>query len=175
MDEKLAIKSVNSILMLRSPDEIYATVDMALIDQYTAQTTFMKIGSTPSFIKRGSDVIPVSASNLPIGIIQDIEVDLVSLQLQAGDVLIMMTDGIYDAPGYAVNKELWMKRLIQEVSSEDPQEIADCLLEKVIRYQQNQIHDDMTVVVGRVDHFHPEWSNVHVPGFARMERPRTVS
>ncbi|GAE09861.1 stage II sporulation protein E [Paenibacillus sp. JCM 10914] len=175
MDEKLAIKSVNSILMLRSPDEIYATVDMALIDQYTAQTTFMKIGSTPSFIKRGHEVIPVSASNLPIGIIQDIEVDLVSLQLQAGDVLIMMTDGIYDAPGYAVNKELWMKRLIQEVTSSDPQEIADCLLEKVIRYQQNQIHDDMTVVVGCVDHYQPEWSNVHVPGFARMERPRTVS
>lgn len=175
MDEKLAIKSVNSILMLRSPDEVYATVDMALIDQYTAQTTFMKIGSTPSFIKRGQEVIPVSASNLPIGIIQDIEVDLVSIQLQAGDVLIMMTDGIYDAPGYAVNKELWMKRMIQEVKSEDPQEIADCLLEKVIRYQQNQIHDDMTVVVGRVDHFHPQWSNVHVPGFARMERPRTVS
>ena len=175
MDERLAIKSVNSILMLRSPDEVYATVDMALIDQYTAQTTFMKIGSTPSFIKRGNEVIPVTASNLPIGIIQDIEVDFVSLQLQAGDVLIMMTDGIYDAPGYAVNKELWMKRIIQEVDSTDPQEIADCLLEKVIRYQQNQIHDDMTVVVGRVDHFHPEWANVHVPGFARMERPRTVS
>ncbi|WP_422659027.1 stage II sporulation protein E [Paenibacillus sp. EC2-1] len=175
MDEKLAIKSVNSILMLRSPEEIYATVDMALIDQYSAQTIFMKIGSTPSFIKRGNEVIPVTASNLPIGIIQDIEVDLVSVQLQAGDVLIMMTDGIYDAPGYAVNKELWMKRIIQEVDSSDPQEIADCLLEKVIRYQQNQIHDDMTVVVGRVDHFHPEWANVHVPGFARMERPRTVS
>lgn len=175
MDEKLAIKSVNSILMLRSPEEIYATVDMALIDQYSAQTIFMKIGSTPSFIKRGNEVIPVTASNLPIGIIQDIEVDLVSVQLQAGDVLIMMTDGIYDAPGYAVNKELWMKRIIQEVNSSDPQEIADCLLEKVIRYQQNQIHDDMTVVVGRVDHFHPEWANVHVPGFARMERPRTVS
>ncbi|GIO94548.1 MULTISPECIES: stage II sporulation protein E [Paenibacillus] len=175
MDEKLAIKSVNSILMLRSPDEIYATVDMALIDQYTAQTTFMKIGSTPSFIKRGNEVIPVTASNLPIGIIQDIEVDLVSIQLQAGDVLIMMTDGIYDAPGYAVNKELWMKRMIQEVTSSDPQEIADCLLEKVIRYQQNQIHDDMTVVVGRVDHYQPEWSNVHIPGFSRMERPRTVS
>ncbi|MBO2945957.1 stage II sporulation protein E [Paenibacillus sp. F411] len=175
MDERLAIKSVNSILMLRSPEEIYATVDMALIDQYSAQTTFMKIGSTPSFIKRGKEVIPVTASNLPIGIIQDIEVDFVSLQLQAGDVLIMMTDGIYDAPGYAVNKEIWMKRIIQEVDSSDPQEIADMLLEKVIRYQQNHIHDDMTVVVGRVDHFHPEWANVHVPGFSRMERPRTVS
>ncbi|WP_397351672.1 stage II sporulation protein E [Paenibacillus sp. Y412MC10] len=175
MDEKLAIKSVNSILMLRSPEEIYATVDMALIDQYTAETTFMKIGSAPSFIKRGNEVIPVSASNLPIGIIQDIEVDLVTLKLQAGDIVIMMTDGIYDAPGYAVNKELWMKRMLQEIESNDPQHIADCLLEKVIRYQQNQIHDDMTVVVGKVEHYQPEWATLHVPGVDRMERPRTVS
>src|SRR5690606_2341358 len=65
MDEKLAIKSVNSVLMLRSPDEIFATVDMALIDLYSAQTTFMKIGSTPSFIKRDNEVISIMANNLP--------------------------------------------------------------------------------------------------------------
>ena len=154
---------------------MYATVDMALIDEYTAETTFMKIGSTPSFIKRGQEVIPVSASNLPIGIIKDIEVDLVTLQLQPGDILIMMTDGIYDAPGYAVNKELWMKRLIQEIDTEDPQELADCLLESVIRYQQQEILDDMTVVVGKVEHYRPEWATLRVPGISRMERPRTVS
>jgi stage II sporulation protein E len=175
MEETLAIKSVNSILMLRSPDEVYATVDMALIDQYTARTTFMKIGSSPSFIKRGSEVIPVTASNLPIGIIQDIEVDLVSVQLYPGDTLIMMTDGIYDAPGPAVNKELWIKRLIQEIQAEDPQEIADCLLESVIRYQKNVIHDDMTVVVANIDHMQPEWATLHIPGISRLERPRTVS
>ncbi|MEK5478887.1 stage II sporulation protein E [Paenibacillus sp. FSL R5-0407] len=175
MDETLAIKSVNSILMLRSPDEIYATVDMALIDEYSARTTFLKIGSSPSFIKRGQEVIPVSASNLPIGIIQDIEVDLVTVQLHPGDTLIMMTDGIYDAPGYAVNKELWIKRLIQEIQSEDPQEIADCLLESVIRYQKNVILDDMTVAVAKIDHFMPQWSTLHIPGITRLERPRTVS
>lgn len=175
MDETLAIKSVNSVLMLRSPDEIYATVDMALIDEHSARTTFMKIGSSPSFIKRGGEVIHVSASNLPIGIIQDIEVDLVTLQLLPGDILIMMTDGIYDAPGYAVNKELWIKRLIQEVDSEDPQIIADSLLEAVIRYQGNQINDDMTVAVAKVDHRRPEWSTLRIPGVDRMERPRTVS
>lgn len=174
MDEKLAIKSVNSVLMLR-PEEMYATVDMALIDEYTAETTFMKIGSTPSFIKRGQEVIQVSASNLPIGIIKDIEVDLVTVQLQPGDILIMMTDGIYDAPGYAVNKELWMKRLIQEIDTDDPQDLADCLLESVIRYQQHEILDDMTVVVGKVEHFRPEWATLRVPGINRMERPRTVS
>src|SRR5690606_16862105 len=41
MNEQLAVKSVNSILLLRSPEEIYATVDLAIIDLYCANTTFL--------------------------------------------------------------------------------------------------------------------------------------
>lgn len=175
MDEKLAIKSVNSVLLLRSPDEMFATIDMALIDLYNANTTFMKIGSTPSFIKRGKEVIPIAANNLPVGILQEIEVDLVGLQLKPGDTLIMMTDGIYDAPGPAVNKDLWLKRIIQELETEDPQEIADCLLETVVRYHGGEIHDDMTVVVAKLQKHHPEWATFRWPGLTHFERPKTVS
>ncbi len=175
MDEKLAIKSVNSVLMLRSPEEIYATVDMAIIDLYSAETTFMKIGSTPSFIKRAGEVIPITASNLPVGILSEIEVDLVSVQLLPGDTLIMMTDGIFDAPGYAVNKELWLKRVIQEIRADDPQEFADCLLERVVRHQEGDIHDDMTVIVAKVNRYQPEWATFRWPGVSRMERPKVVS
>ncbi|CDN45065.1 MULTISPECIES: stage II sporulation protein E [Paenibacillus] len=175
MDEQLAIKSVNSVLMLRSPDEMFATVDVALIDMYTAHTTFMKIGSTPSFIKRGQEVIPVAANNLPIGILQEIDVDLISMQLQPGDTLIMMTDGIYDAPGHAVNKELWMKRVIQEMQTTDPQEIADTLLERVVRHYKGEIVDDMTVVVAKIEKHVPEWASFRWPGVNKFERPRTVS
>ncbi len=175
MDEKLAIKSVNSVLLLRSPDEMYATVDMALIDLYSADTTFMKIGSTPSFIKRGNEVIQITGNNLPVGILQEIDVDLISTQLKPGDVLIMMTDGIYDAPGYAVNKEMWMKRIIGEINAESPQDIADCLLERIVRQQQGEISDDMTVIVARIERYRPEWSTFRWPGISRIERPKTVS
>lgn len=175
MDEKLAVKSVNSVLLLRSSDEVFATVDLAIVDLYTAQTTFMKIGSTPSFIKRGNEVILVSANNLPIGILQDIDVDFVSMQMQPGDTLVMMSDGIYDAPGHAVNKELWMKRIINELKTNDPQEMADALLEMVVRYHEGEIMDDMTVLVARIDKHLPEWASFRWPGVSRMERPRTVS
>ncbi|MFD2115458.1 stage II sporulation protein E [Paenibacillus yanchengensis] len=175
MDEKLAVKSVNSVLVLRSVDEVFATVDLAIIDLYSAQTTFMKIGSTPSFIKRGNEVIEVAAGNLPIGILQDIDVDIVSAQLQPGDTLIMMSDGIYDAPGYAVNKEMWMRRVISELKVEDPQEMADVILETVVRYQDGDINDDMTVLVTKIDKHQPEWSTFRFPGVHRLERPRTVS
>jgi stage II sporulation protein E len=175
MDEQLAIKSVNSVLLLRSSDEVFATIDVALIDLYNANTTFLKIGSTPSFIKRGSEVIEISANNLPIGILQDIDVDLVSVQLKPGDTLIMMTDGIFDAPGPAINKEIWMKRIIQELETDTPQEIADCLLETVVRYHHGDIPDDMTVVVAKVEKMKPEWATFRWPGMSRIERPKTVS
>jgi stage II sporulation protein E len=175
MNEKLAVKSLNSVLMLRSSDEMYATIDMALIDLYNAQTTFMKIGSAPSFIKRGSEVISITANNLPVGILKDIDVDLVSAGLQSGDMLIMMTDGIYDAPGHAVNKEMWMKRIIQEIDTTLPQDFAECLLERIFRYQHGDIVDDMTVVAARVDKRQPEWATFRWPGISRIERPKTVS
>ncbi|MCY9517387.1 stage II sporulation protein E [Paenibacillus apiarius] len=175
IDEKLAIQSVNSVLMLRSPDEVFATVDLAIIDLYSANATFMKSGSIPSFIKSGSEVRLVSSGNLPIGIIQDIDIELVDSSLQPGDILIMMTDGIFDAPGPAVNKEIWMKRLISELETDDPQEIADILLETVIRHSSGQIEDDMTVVVTRVTRHQPQWATLHWNGHDRMDRPLTVS
>lgn len=175
MDEELAIKSVNSVLLLRSSDEMFATVDLALIDQYSALTTFLKTGSTPSFIRRGSEVMTITANNLPIGILQEIEIDLIRLHLKPGDTLIMITDGIYDAPGHAVNKELWIKRLISEIRTDDPQELADILLEKVVRGQQGEIKDDMTIVVASIRRYQPEWATFRLPNAPHIERPKTVS
>lgn len=175
MDERLAVKSVNSILLLRSADEMFTTIDLALIDLYTAEATFLKSGSTPSFIKRGGDVIPVAAGNLPAGILQDIEIDAVTVPLKPGDILVLMTDGIYDAPGPTVNKELWMRRILSEIRVEEPQDIADCLLETVIRRHGGDILDDMTVVAARIDRHIPEWAAVRWPGKEAFERPKSIS
>lgn len=175
IDERLAVKSVNSVLLLRSPEEMFATVDLALIDLHTGHATMLKIGSTPSFIKRGREIIPIAANNLPIGIVQDIEIDLLRVQLLPGDTLVMMTDGILDAPGHALNKEQWMKRVLQELDTDDPQDLADALLETALRQYPGGVKDDMTVIVTRMTKHQPEWAAFRWPGFHRMERPRTVS
>lgn len=174
MDERLAVKSVNSVLLLRSADEMFTTIDLALIDLYTAEATFLKSGSTPSFIKRGGEVIPVAAGNLPAGILQEIEIDAVTVPLKPGDILVLMTDGIYDAPGPTVNKELWMRRILSEIEAEDPQDIADCLLESVIRRHGGEIRDDMTVVVARIKRYVPEWAPVRWRKTAAVERPKSI-
>ncbi len=168
--EDQAVETVNAILSLRSTDEMFATIDLAMVDLNTAHARFLKIGSTPGFIKRGKEVMTVSAANPPIGILREIDVEPVEEQLRPGDLLIMVTDGIYDAPRHTADKERWMKRLIAEIDTRDPQGFADCLLEKVIRYHDGEIADDMTVVVAKVEKHSPEWATIRLPGMERIRR-----
>lgn len=175
IEETVAIKSINSVLSLRSTDEVFSTLDLAMVDLQNAHTRFLKIGSTPSFVKRGEQCLSISAHNLPMGILQDIDVEVVSEQLKAGDLLIMMTDGIYDAPRNIENKERWMKRLIGDIETDDPQQVADLLLEKVIRYHQGQILDDMTVVVAKVERNTPEWSTISKDVIGKKESNWLIS
>ncbi|MGG0739891.1 stage II sporulation protein E [Niallia taxi] len=165
IEEQVAIKSINSVLSLRTTDEIFATLDLAMIDLQNANAKFLKIGSTPSFIKRGSKVIKIQASNLPMGIVQEFDVDVVSEQLKAGDLLIMMSDGVFEGPKHVENFDLWMKRKIKELKTDSPQEVADLIMEEVIRSRSGLIEDDMTVLVAQINHNIPKWSSIPMRGF----------
>ncbi|MFF5400974.1 stage II sporulation protein E [Peribacillus butanolivorans] len=161
IEEKIAIKSVNSVLSLRTTDEIFSTLDLAMIDLQDAKAKFLKICSIPSFIKRGDKIIKIESSNLPMGIIQDFDVDVVSEELKAGDILIMMSDGVFDGPSHVENIEFWLKRKIKEMETDDPQEISDLILEEVIR-TKGIIDDDMTVVTSKIKHNTPKWASIPV-------------
>ena len=153
---------MNSILSLRTTDEMFATLDLAMMDLHDASVRFLKIGSTPSFIKRGEKMIKIEASNLPMGIIQEFDVDIVSEQMNAEDLLIMMSDGIFEGPRHVENIDLWLKRKIREMATDDPQGVADLLLEEVIRTRSGEIKDDMTVLVAKIAKNQPEWAAVPV-------------
>ena len=160
--EKVAIKSINSILSLRTTDEMFATLDLAVVNLHNAYARFLKIGSTPSFVKRDNQMINIAASNLPMGIIQEFDVEIVNEQLKAGDYLFMMSDGVFDGPKHIANTDVWLKRKINDIETDDPQEIADLILEEVIRTQSGHINDDMTVLVAKIMKNTPEWATIPI-------------
>lgn len=41
-----------------------------------------------------------------------------------------------------------------------PQEMADLLLEEVVRHRAGEIEDDMTVMVAAIDRNMPEWASI---------------
>ncbi len=151
--QDLAIKTVNSILVLRSPGESFATVDLAVVNLYTAQANFVKIGAVPTFIMRDGQVSQVRVNSLPVGILDDIEVASLSRELELGDVLVMVTDGLLDAQTAAEDQEEWLSRVLPDVAEMPPQQMAELLLKLALTGSKgaDRPPDDMTVLVARLE------------------------
>ena len=149
-DVDTAVRTVNSMLMLRTPDESFATVDMAIIDTYTGEAEFLKIGSAPSFIKRVREVRTVQSATLPIGILHQIEIEPIRLTLTQGDIVVMVSDGVADAVTRGVEKEWWIANFLRRLHSSEPQVIADRILKEAQDLAGATRRDDMTVLVMRL-------------------------
>jgi len=146
---KMAVDTVNSVLFLRSGDEIFTTIDLTVINEVTALVEFIKIGAAPSFIKRRTQVQAVRAKTLPVGIFNQVESESFVYPVQVGDLIINMSDGVFEV--LDGNIEDWY-RVIQALPQDDPQNIANYLIELARKTLRGKINDDLTVLVARVDY-----------------------
>lgn len=151
-DRAFAVRTINSTLLLRSPQERFATIDLAIIDVYKGEVEFVKIGSCPSYMKRarGRDVDVVRSESLPVGILSSVEVEPRTYRLSHGDLLIMVTDGVLDARKTLSNKEGWIYQALRRLETNDPRKIAEQLLAKCVLPGESGPSDDCTVVVARL-------------------------
>lgn len=149
-EKELALKTMNSMLLLKSAEEIFSTVDITIIDLDSGNASFYKIGAAAAFIKRAhGDVEIIKYSALPIGIMDKIKIEEIETIVHPGDILIMVSDGILDA--YEENEKLdWLKDIINEINSKDPQTISDLILNKAINQYGEREKDDMTVIVAKL-------------------------
>jgi len=149
----LAIKTVNSLLVLRSPGESFATLDLAVVDLFTGQADFIKIGAMPTYLLRGGRVDQIRAGSLPVGIIEDIEITSQARQMEPGDILVMLTDGIFAAYKGAGDYEEWIVKVLEDAAGLPPPEIAELVLKLAQTGAGgiSRVPDDMTVVVAALE------------------------
>ena len=148
-DREFAVQTVNSVMLLRSMEETYATLDLAVIDLFTGELEFLKIASAPSFLRRENRVDIILSDSLPVGIISDIKVPTQRYVLRAGDILVMVTDGVLDALPRGINPEEWLARYIRRDDGADPMGLAESLL-TLSGEKAGELRDDMTVVVAKL-------------------------
>ena len=148
-EKDLAIKTINSILVLKSSDEIFSTMDLSILDLYTGKIEFVKIGAAASFVRRANGQVEViKSTTLPIGILNNVDIESFGYKLEDGDFAIMMSDGVSDAG--IEEKENWVVDTLKEIKSRNPQTIADTLMEEAIERYGNTVADDMTVLVSKL-------------------------
>lgn len=144
--EKTAIQMINTTLVMGREEIHYSTVDMAVFDLYTGECELIKAGASSTFIKKKDSVEHLCSTSLPIGVMHRIEIDSVSRQLENGDFVIMVTDGILDALPVG-EQDILLETVIQGTSASNPREFARHILEQVLAWTGKEPADDMTVVV----------------------------
>lgn len=144
-DQETALQTINSVLLLRSRTDRFTTLDVVMIDLHTGESSFVKTGSAPSFIKRKKHVGMVIASSLPVGILEDIEVFSDKRVLYPGDMVVMISDGLLEITR-EMHDSSWIVETLQHVDENEPQIVAEMILKRALSMCHGQPNDDMTVI-----------------------------
>ncbi|MBQ7036207.1 MAG: SpoIIE family protein phosphatase [Clostridia bacterium] len=148
-DTDTALGLVNSLLVLKSAEDSFATVDLFSLNTGTLKGEFMKVGAAASFVKRGNAVRTFSADSLPAGILPSHDAARLSVDIEPGDMIIMLSDGVFD-PMQKAQDTLWVEAIIRAYEGDDPRALGRTILDKARELCRGQVGDDMTVLCATV-------------------------
>ena len=148
-EEERAVKLINSYLLVGKNEDNFATIDAMVFDPESGIAEFIKIGACPTFLSsKNGQVSMVESSALPVGIVDDVELETKTKLLKSGDIMVMLTDGILDAN--PDKKEDAIKELLSTIKNTSAQRLADIILQEAVDCNFGIARDDMTVMVARV-------------------------
>ncbi|MCL2611315.1 MAG: SpoIIE family protein phosphatase, partial [Defluviitaleaceae bacterium] len=145
-DKEIALKMINAALMQNGEEDIFTTIDICQMDLYTGVCEFIKLGSATTYIIRDESVFAVRNKALPIGIINEVDVEISKKRLKEGDKILMMTDGVTENGDQDREKEI-LDILSQTKEITHPKHLSDFILKNL---SKNEIEDDMTILVSIV-------------------------
>ena len=140
-----AVQMMNTALVAGREELCFSTVDMCIFDLYQGTCELMKAGASTTFIRTGGGVERVSSATLPVGVLQELEIERTVRQLGDGDFVVMVTDGVLDALPVG-NQEAMLSALIGGAGTNNPGELAHYLLEQVLELSGEVPADDMTIL-----------------------------
>lgn len=135
-----AVQLVNAALLAKSGDESLATLDVVCVDLYTATASFYKAGAPVSFVRHNGHVQEVEAPSFPVGILGEAEFAKAEVELEPGDLLVLVSDGV------TACECNWVREMMEEWPGGDPGMLAKRMVEKARTSRSDQHDDDITVV-----------------------------
>lgn len=147
-DTQTAVSMVNTAMFARGEESNHPTLDICGIDLYKGDCEIYKIGGAVSFLKRDKQVELIGQGTLPLGIFQTIQPQKISLRVQDGDYLVLVTDGCLDALGE--DGEEVLAESLRNLTEHNPQEISEELLQLALKGCGGHIRDDMTFLVAGI-------------------------
>lgn len=144
--QELSIRLVNSYLADKNRGERFATLDMLLLDLHTGYGRLYKQGAATTYIRRGEWMELIKSTSLPVGVIDGAVCEHCSKKFYDGDMIVMVSDGISESIIFE-NKEDYMRELLSDCGSDEPEEIVEYISEQIKAQSGNRLRDDATIIV----------------------------
>ena len=140
-----ALELVNALMLMCTGRDMYATMDLCVIDLHSGEAAFEKLGACASYVVRQGEVRAIDTDALPVGILQDVEPSASKMMLIGGDVVVMITDGVIEShPG----GEKGVREAIEKLHWLHPQAVGERLIAQCL--EGKEAKDDMAVLCMRV-------------------------
>ncbi len=146
--KETSLEFINTSLINQNK-EVFATLDIAIVDLYKGNIEFIKSGACPTYIKNGKKVQVLKANSLPAGIVPNANLHVYDKDISSGEIMVMCTDGVLDSNVEYKNKELWLRYLLEDIETTNTKKIADILLNEAIDNTYGVVKDDMSIIVCR--------------------------
>lgn len=145
----------NKALVMDTSDELFVTLLLASLDATSNTLTYASAGHTPGYVLDDAGAVrrELWSTGLPLGVDDDGHFsDGQPLQLNTGDVVLLLTDGITEAADPAGNC-FGAERALQTVRANRHRPAPDilaALYHDVRQFQADDQNDDVTAIVVKV-------------------------
>ncbi len=143
-DEGTSVSLINTLMGLRLDDDRYSTADICVFNKYNGNAKFIKMGAVCSFIVHNGTVTTVKCGSGALGTSSDTSECVENYKLGAGDTVVMMTDGVYEACGSYTDPNDYFKDHLSKMRISTAQQTAQKIMDNAMRNIKKQ-KDDMLV------------------------------
>jgi sigma-B regulation protein RsbU (phosphoserine phosphatase) len=147
------IRRVNIMLYRDTTASEFVTLFYGVLDARNKQFTFCNAGHPPGLIRRGEEIIELTADNMVLGIDPDEQYRQAVVQLKSGDVLLLYTDGLTDAMNF--KQEIFGKQRLLDVfkqAANTAELVTEHILWEVRKYVgMAERTDDITMIVAVIE------------------------
>lgn len=139
-----ALHAVSPALRLRSDGMRFTTLDAFTFDLFSGRAENLKCGAAPTYMRLNGRWTILPGTALPIGLAEEDELgDAVPLQMNDGDIVVLLSDGVTDG-----TDDKWVRQLLIAHAGDSPKEIAAQLVNEA----KGRGHDDdRTVMVMKIE------------------------
>ncbi|MGH9732887.1 MAG: SpoIIE family protein phosphatase, partial [Candidatus Acidiferrales bacterium] len=145
-----ATKRVNQFLCERSSDDRYATLFYGVLDP-AGHLEYINAGHVPPLVRRASgELVELASSNFPVGMFAEAEFTAEHVALQAGDFVVIYTDGVSEARNMSdeMYEQERLSKLLCEFTGSTAEELAEAVRFGVRDFTGGAPQaDDITMVV----------------------------